>query len=86
MITELEDNLANKWLVFGLHLGLEIEKLECIEANHPTNCQKCTTKVIIAWWKQQESPTWEQIVQALKKIGNERLASTITEKYMTSNI
>ena len=84
LIAELEDNLANKWLVFGLHLGLNIEELECIEVNHPNNCQKCTTKLLISWWKQQESPNWEQIVQALKMIGNERLAATVSKKHVTS--
>ena len=84
LITELEDHLADKWLVFGLNLGLKIEELECIEANHPTNCQKCSTKLLISWWKQQQSPSWDQIVQALKKIRNEKLASTICEKYLTS--
>ena len=86
MIAELEDKLAGKWLMFGLHLGLEIQQLECIEANHPNDCQKCTTKLLISWWKQQETPNWEQIVQALKKIGNDRLALTIANKYLIEDV
>ena len=84
LIAELKESLANDWLEFGIHLGLKIEELECIEANHPANCQKCAIKLLISWWKQQQSPSWDQIVQALKKIGNERLASTISKKYLTT--
>ena len=78
--------MAGKWLVFGLHLGLEIQQLECIEANNPNDCQKCTTKLLVFWWKQQESPNWEHIVQALRKIEDEGLASTIANKYLSENV
>ena len=77
---ELEDNLVNKWLVFGHHLGFDMEQLEKIRTHHPDNFLKCTTELLFSWWKHQEAPSWERVQQALRETEEKRVALDLEGK------
>ena len=73
--TALED--VNNWLPLGLQLGLRYKTLERIGENKRENIDKCKTEMLVAWLQQQANPCCADLKEALKKIGQNRVASEI---------
>ena len=73
---------VNKWQRLGLALGLLYPTLERIDENQRGNIEKCRTKMIAAWLKQQDNvckngvPSWAVLRKALEKIGENQLANS----------
>ena len=55
------------------HLGIElldfndVEELNLIEAEHPSNLNKCCTKMFDLWLKKQPRASWNQLIEALRQ-------------------
>ena len=71
---------VNDWLHLGLQLGLLHSTLERIGENQRENVAKCKTEMLVAWLQQQDNvsnPCCADLKEALKKIGQNRVASEI---------
>ena len=72
------------WQSLGLALGLRYPTLEKIENDHPNKTDKCKMKMLAAWLQQQDNvpqngdPSWSVLQAALRRIGENELAVSIT--------
>lgn len=58
--------IASKWKGVGLHLGLELEEINIIEADHPTSCEKACEAMLSKWYKKTIKPTLGKLNQAVE--------------------
>ena len=74
---------VNDWQSLGLELGLLYPTLEGIETNNRGQVEQCKQKMIAAWLKQKDNvlkvgaPSWSVLKTALRKIGENEIASKI---------
>ena len=74
----------NNWQSLGLKLGLLYPRLERIEEEQHGDVNKCTMKMLAVWLQRQDNvsqvgvPSWSALQTALKNIGENELADTIT--------
>ena len=83
----LQDHLVREWFTFGLHLGLEVEELNILESSYLCHLDQriCVRQMLTKWTnKFDRNATWDRIVYALKKIGNNLLAREVEERYIQS--
>ena len=70
----------------GLELGLLYTTLESIENKECRDVEKCKTKMLAGWLQQQDEvakkgvPCWATLEKALRNIGHNDLANTISQK------
>ena len=79
----LQSALVKEWFTFGLHLGLDIDELYVIESNsmYYRDERTCVRQMLTKWKDTSDSEaTWEKIVIALRKIGNNVLAKEVEEQ------
>ena len=71
--------MCDKWYKIGVQLEVPIAKLNNIGRNSMDSL--CDT--LDYWMRNDPSPSWSQIVDALKApgIGEKQLAKTVEEKY-----
>ena len=69
--------------LFGIELfdTNNVEELDTIEAEHPSDLSKCCIKMFNVWLKKQPTASWNQLVEALRQPGIElgTLASKIEQ-------
>ena len=70
---------VNKWVPFGLYLGVTMWKLEAIQQDYATT-EDCRLQML-SHWEKQVIPTWSAVIKALLRMGMRRLASTLAEKH-----
>ena len=74
---------VNDWHSLGLQLGLLYPTLEKIENDNRGLVERCKTKMIAAWLKQEDNvtqtgvPSWSMLQTALRRIGEINVASQI---------
>lgn len=80
MLKTLKESLFNfsKWKDLGLALGLHITTLDLIDSDHLLNTIK-------AWLECQDDvgeggATWQNLINAIKSVGNVAAAGKIREK------
>ena len=70
-----------KWHYLGIELldSSDIGELDTIEAEHPSDLNKCCIKMFELWLKKQPKASWNQLIEALTQPGVElaTLASKI---------
>ena len=82
LMDALYNEVADKWEPIGIYLHLPMATLNVIGANHKLDTYKCLTKMLEVWLKRENPlPTWSAIIQALKFLGEERLATALREKH-----
>ena len=77
-------DVSSKWHELGLEL-LEQEDegtLNEMEANYPSDVTECCKKMFQLWLDRCPNPTWNQLIQALKKIKLNNLADKIDGMFM----
>ena len=59
----------------------DVEELDIIEAECPTDHKKCCTRMFSLWLKKQPTASWNQLLEALRQpnIGLSTLATKIEE-------
>ncbi len=72
--------VVRQWYILGLELGVSPSTLDAIEHDHCHDVQTCKRKVVREWLKKQQA-TWSSLVQALRRAGEERTATTISEEH-----
>ena len=76
------------WMGLGIQLGLNYSRLRGIEIERHLNVSSCRIDMIAAWLRKEDQvmkkggPTWKQLIQALRFIGEISLGEEIFEKIM----
>ena len=86
-ILALQDPLIKDWFTFGLYLDLDPTELNVLETNSVTHADKRTTvRQMLTKWKDKfgKEATWDKIVDALRKIGQNALAQDLEDKNVKS--
>lgn len=87
-ITELvTGEAATKWNDIGIKLLDDeyVNKLSTIKSNYPDNVQICCEKMFILWLAHDNGATWDKLLTALKAVGLNALAATITTSTYVQN-
>ena len=87
VILALQDHLIKEWFTFGLHLELSVTELNVLENNSLSYPDKRTSvRHMLTKWKDKfgKEATWDKIVVALRKIGQNALAQDLEDKHMQS--
>ena len=76
-------SVGSIWYNLGIDL-LEVddvEALDTIQSEHPTDINACCTKMFQLWLRKQPSTSWNQLIDALRQpgIGLNHLASKIEQ-------
>ena len=78
----LLSNSFNRWKALGLNLGISYITLDNIKSEEE-KVQDRLMEMLAAWLKKQDNvvdPTWKQLIDSLKKIGENGLAGEIEAK------
>ena len=79
------------WIRLGLELGLRYSRLQKIEIKRLRDVPSCMRDMIAAWLGKKDKvmkegvPTWKQLIQALKNIGEISLSEEIMKQRRVSN-
>ena len=65
----VRESVGLKWHDLGVELlsGDDVEELDTIEAEHPSDLSKCCTKMFNLWLRKQPSASWNQLIAALRQ-------------------
>ena len=65
----------------------DVQALDEIQSNYPSNASTCCTKMFQLWLDRQPEASWRQLIQALREpnIKLEELANTIEQKLISIN-
>ena len=55
-------------------------------ANHPGDVQSCFTKFFNVWGEQEEEPTWQKLIDALRSTSKRALAPQIENMLTPSHL
>ena len=78
---ELYKTVANKWEDIGIQLDIDDGELAKVKADHPGESGSCLREMLRIWFKKVKHPSWNVLVEALKYLGEEKLAHQLEEKY-----
>ena len=79
--------VGSKWHDLGIELldsDDNIEDLDKIAAEYPTDLDKCCTKMFYLWLRKQSSPSWNQLIEALRYVDLGALATKIERMLLQS--
>ena len=64
-------SVGAKWHDLGIELlhTNDVGELNTIEADHPSDHNKCCTKMFNLWLKKQPTASWNQLIEALRQPG-----------------
>ena len=78
---------VNDWQSLGLELGLLYPTLKRIKKEQHGDISDCMMEMLAAWLQQQDNvsqvgaPSWSVLQTALRNIGENELADTITTQW-----
>ena len=78
--SELETVNTN-WYKLGVYLGLDTHKLMQIERDHQGS-ERQMLQMLHIWLQCTPNAVWRDVVSALQKMGENRVAESICQKYM----
>ena len=70
-----------EWYNIGLQLGVEDAELKVLQQNYPRDSEACKREMFSAWLKKTSSPSYQQLVEALRAVGENREANRLCKKY-----
>ena len=73
--------VAAKWYQLGTQLKLQAYILREIKANNQNDSRACLSDALERWHRLNRKASWEDIVNALKKMDEDRLAEIIQKEY-----
>ena len=75
---------VHDWRSLGLNLGVRDYELDQIESSHPTEgCSRLRQETISLWLRHTPSALWENVVKALRQMGENKVAAKIEHKYIS---
>ena len=72
---------VSDWNRLGLALKLNSYDLNIIEKDNPGDTRKQSLKMFDLWLKTQPDASYEQLIKALREVGNETVANSLYMKY-----
>ena len=79
----MRNAVGKKWHYLGIELfdSNDVGDLDTIEAEHPSDLNKCCIEMFNMWLKKQPTASWNQLMEALRQPGIElgTLASNIEQ-------
>ena len=77
--SHVRDKVAPKWYDLGVGLlsSEQSVKLNIIKEDHPADSSKCCTELFNYWLDVDTDASWNKLIAALKKIGENVLAENI---------
>ena len=82
-------SVTTKWYDLGVELLAEedVQALDEIQRNNPSDVSTCCTKMFQLWLEKQPDASWRQLIQALREpnIEMNELANTIEQKLVSIN-
>ncbi|VDI69204.1 Hypothetical predicted protein [Mytilus galloprovincialis] len=80
MLDKLCLRIGKEWMVLGLELGLEIERLEQIEYDNPKVLREISRQMLYCWRNRDDESTIRELLEALERCGrNPHLVTEILE-------
>ncbi|VDI51005.1 Hypothetical predicted protein [Mytilus galloprovincialis] len=80
MLDKLCLRIGKEWMVLGLELGLEIERVEQIEYDNPKVLREVSRQMLYCWKNRDDDSTIRELLHALERSGrNPRLITEILE-------
>ena len=75
----VREGASAKWHDLGLELlePADEGKLNEIKSNHPQDNGECCKQMFQLWLEKSQDPTWSQLIQALREVGLNQLASKV---------
>ena len=52
---------ATKWKAIGMLLGMDINNLNIIEANHRSNAKSCCRQMFMEWLHRERNASWGKL-------------------------
>ena len=82
-LKNLSSELATviNWFLLGINLGLQKHELTKIERDYQGNDRR-RVEMLNLWLQRTPNATWEDVVDALQQMGENRVAENIREKYI----
>jgi len=78
--------VTDDWFTFGVLLGVLPSRLKAIQASKGQGgVQQWKADMFQAWLDNKLDALWEDVIGALKKLENLRLATELEEKYLVKN-
>ena len=77
-LVELLVEVTPDWYMFGQNLDIPLFKLDGFKDDKGVD--QCFSNMLNKWLN--KGPCWEDLIEALKQIGNKRLATEIEKKYL----
>ena len=77
---------VSDWYRLGLALNLMSDDLDMIEKDHQGNTRKQTYKMFDFWLRTQPNASYDQLIKALREVGDISVANFLCKKYGKYNI
>ena len=65
-VLNLTWDARSKWYNIGLKLGISVDTLDAVKIYHREDCDECYTEVLKRWLRNDLSPTWSALADALR--------------------
>ena len=72
---------TTEWYDLGLQLGIDDTELDVIKKHNPGDLRACQREMFRAWLRITPSPSYQQLVEALKTVGEVNEADHLCKKY-----
>lgn len=84
LMTELVAEVAHLWKHIGDHIGVPGGSLDIVGSDHHTS-QDCLRAMFSIWLRRDDpSPTWSAVINAIESLGYQQLANDLRHKYIQS--
>ena len=70
-----------EWYNIGLQLGVKDTELKVIQQNYPRDSKACKREMFSAWLRKASSHSYQQVVEALQAVGENREANRLCREY-----
>ena len=77
----IEHVTTPQWFDLGLALGVDDSKLQAIEQDTRGDSQTGLRRMFQKWLSSCEQPSWDNVIRALRRIGENRLAAEIRQRF-----
>ena len=81
---ELKDLMhlhISNWYRLGLALGLNSYKLDIFKRDHQGDTESQICKMFDHWLRTQPDASYEQLIKALRAVGDETVANSLCKEY-----
>ena len=81
-MTCCELKTVTEWHELGMYLGVHLYELDRIEEECSTNIKRRLQQTLSLWLQRKPNASWLDVVNALRKMGQNRVAESILQKYI----